>query len=65
MPLAVEADAVLNLYSGRSNGFSEEDVSTAEAFAAQAAGSLGLVLRVNDRLRYQVHLRRAADRHLL
>jgi hypothetical protein len=50
---AVEADAVLNLYSGRSNGFSEEDVSTAEAFAAQSAGSLGLVLRVNDRLRYQ------------
>jgi GAF domain-containing protein len=46
LDLAGEAEAVLNLYSGRSNGFSEEDVSTAEAFAAQAASSLRLVLRV-------------------
>lgn len=44
--LAGEAEAVLNLYSGCSNGFSDEDISDAEAFASQAAGSLRLVLRI-------------------
>lgn len=46
LDLAGEAEAVLNLYSGRSHGFSAEDISTAEAFASQAAGSLRLVLRI-------------------
>ena len=44
--LAGEAEAVLNLYSGCSNGFTDEDISTAEAFANQAASSLRLVLRI-------------------
>jgi GAF domain-containing protein len=44
--LAGEAEAALNLYSGCSNGFLEEDISTAEAFASQAASSLRLVLRI-------------------
>jgi GAF domain-containing protein len=43
-----EAEAVLNLYSGRSHGFSADDVSIAEAFAAQAASSLRLVLRITQ-----------------
>jgi GAF domain-containing protein len=46
MDLAGEAEAVMNLYSGCSNGFTDEDISTAQAFAHQAAGSLRLVLRI-------------------
>ncbi|MGK3647968.1 GAF and ANTAR domain-containing protein [Pseudarthrobacter enclensis] len=41
-----EADAVLNLYSGRRHGFPPEDAGTVEAFTAQAAGSLRLVLKI-------------------
>lgn len=48
LDLAGEAEAVLNLYSGRSNGFSEDDVSTVEAFASQAASSVRLVLRITQ-----------------
>jgi GAF domain-containing protein len=48
LDLAGEADAVLNLYSGRSNGFSAGDISTAEAFARQAASSLRLILRITQ-----------------
>jgi GAF domain-containing protein len=48
LDLAGEADAVLNLYSGRSNGFSANDISTAEAFARQAASSLRLILRITQ-----------------
>ncbi|MEW1948676.1 ANTAR domain-containing protein [Pseudarthrobacter sp902506025] len=39
---------MLNLYSGRSNGFSGEDVATVESFAAQAASSLRLILRISQ-----------------
>jgi GAF domain-containing protein len=46
LELAGEAEAVLNLYSGHSNGFSADDISTVEAFAGQAASSLRLVLRI-------------------
>jgi GAF domain-containing protein len=46
LDLGDEAEAVLNLYSGRSNGFSPDDVSTVEAFADQAAGSLRLALHI-------------------
>ncbi|MDQ0921960.1 hypothetical protein QF038_000468 [Pseudarthrobacter sp. W1I19] len=46
LDLAGEAEAVMNLYSGCSNGFTDEDISTAEAFANQAATSLRLVLRI-------------------
>ena len=48
LDLAGEAEAVLNLYSGRSNGFSAEDIATVEAFAAQAASSLRLILRMSQ-----------------
>ena len=48
MDLAGEAEAVLNLYSGRVSGFSADDVATAEAFTGQAAGSLKLVLRITQ-----------------
>jgi GAF domain-containing protein len=48
LDLAGEADAVLNLYSGRSNGFSAKDISTAEAFARQAGSSLRLILRITQ-----------------
>lgn len=48
LDLAGEAEAVLNLYSGRSNGFSGEDVATVESFAAQAASSLRLILRISQ-----------------
>ncbi|VXC10329.1 GAF domain-containing protein [Arthrobacter sp. 9AX] len=48
LDLAGEAEAVLNLYSGRTNEFTADDVSTAEAFAEQAAGSLRLVLRITQ-----------------
>jgi GAF domain-containing protein len=48
LDLAGDAEAVMNLYSGRSNGFTDEDISTAEAFAEQAAGSLRLVLRITQ-----------------
>lgn len=48
LDLAGEADAVLNLYSGRSNGFSAGDASLAEAFAGQAASALRLVLRITQ-----------------
>lgn len=47
LDLGGEAEAVMNLYSGRSNGFSDDDVSTVETFADQAAGSLRLVLRIS------------------
>lgn len=46
LDLAGDAEAVLNLYSGCSHGFSWEDFTTAEAFAAQAASSLRLILRI-------------------
>lgn len=46
LDLAGEAEAVMNLYSGCSNGFTAEDISTAEAFVNQAASSLRLVLRI-------------------
>lgn len=48
LDLAGEAEAVLNLYSGSSNGFSVEDIAIAEAFAGQAASSLRLVLRITQ-----------------
>ncbi|UUL77167.1 GAF and ANTAR domain-containing protein [Pseudarthrobacter sp. Fe7] len=48
LDLSGDADAVLNLYSGCSNGFSNEDVATAEAFARQAASSLRLILRISQ-----------------
>jgi GAF domain-containing protein len=46
MDLSGEAEGVMNLYSGCSSGFTAEDISTAEAFASQAASSLRLVLRI-------------------
>lgn len=46
LDLAGEAQAVLNLYSGCSNGFSPDDITIVEAFADQAASSLRLVLRI-------------------
>lgn len=48
LDLSGDADAVLNLYSGCSNGFSNEDVAMAEAFARQAASSLRLILRISQ-----------------
>ena len=48
LDLAGDAEAVLNLYSGCSNGFSNEDVATAEMFAGQAASSLRLILRISQ-----------------
>lgn len=48
LDLAGDAEAVLNLYSGRSNGFSGEDIATVESFAAQAASSLRLILRISQ-----------------
>lgn len=48
LDLAGEAEAVLNLYSGRSYGFSRDDISTAEGFASHAASSLRLVLRITQ-----------------
>ncbi|MGN7150898.1 ANTAR domain-containing protein [Arthrobacter sp. SAFR-179] len=48
LDLAGDADAVLNLYSGCSNGFTAEDISTVEAFAHQAAGSIRLILRITQ-----------------
>lgn len=48
LDLAGDAQAVLNLYSSRSNGFSGEDVATAEAFAGQAASSVRLALRITQ-----------------
>lgn len=48
LDLAGDAEAVLNLYSGCSHGFSGEDITTAEAFAGQAASSLRLILRITQ-----------------
>ena len=48
LDLAGEAEAVLNLYSGRSHGFSPDDISAAEGFASHAASSLRLVLRITQ-----------------
>ncbi|KRE91564.1 response regulator receiver protein [Arthrobacter sp. Soil764] len=48
LDLAGDAEAVLNLYSSRSNGFTAEDISTVEAFAHQAAGSIRLILRITQ-----------------
>lgn len=48
LALAGNARAVLNLYSGRSNGFSSEDIVFAEAFGAQAASSVRLALRITE-----------------
>lgn len=48
LDLAGDGEAVLNLYSGRSNGFSGEDIATVESFAAQAASSLRLILRISQ-----------------
>ena len=48
LDLAGDAEAVLNLYSGCSNGFSSEDIAAAELFAGQAASSLRLILRISQ-----------------
>lgn len=48
LDLAGDAEAVLNLYSGRSNGFSGDDITTVETFAAQAASSLRLIIRISQ-----------------
>ena len=48
LDLAGEADAVLNLYSAHCDGFSGEDISEAETFAAQAASSLRLAVRITQ-----------------
>ena len=48
LDLAGDAEAVLNLYSGRSNGFSGEDIVAVETFAAQAASSLRLIIRISQ-----------------
>lgn len=48
LDLAGDAEAVLNVYSGRSNGFSADDISTVEAFAGQAASAVRLVLRITQ-----------------
>jgi len=48
LDLAGDAEAVLNLYSGCSNGFTSEDVAAAEMFAAQAASSLRMILRITQ-----------------
>ncbi|WP_411374397.1 GAF and ANTAR domain-containing protein [Arthrobacter sp. MPF02] len=48
LDLAGNAEAVLNAYSGRSNGFSGEDIATVEGFAAQAASSLRLAVRITQ-----------------
>ena len=48
LDLAGDAEAVLNLYSGRSNGFAGEDITTVETFAVQAASSLRLILRISQ-----------------
>ncbi|PNI09066.1 response regulator receiver protein [Arthrobacter sp. AFG7.2] len=48
LDLAGEAEAVLNLYSGRTHGFSADDISTVEGFASQASASLRLVLRITQ-----------------
>lgn len=48
LDLAGDAEAVLNLYSGRSNGFAGEDIATVETFAMQAASSLRLILRISQ-----------------
>lgn len=46
LDLAGDAEAVLNLYSGCSTGFSAEDIAAVETFAGHAASSLRLVLRI-------------------
>ncbi|MBT2549705.1 GAF and ANTAR domain-containing protein [Arthrobacter sp. ISL-65] len=48
VPLALEGEtrAALNLFSARSHGFTGEDISGAEEFAAQASKSLRLALRM-------------------
>lgn len=48
LDLAGDAEAVLNLYSGRSNGFSGNDIAMVETFAAQAASSLRLIIRISQ-----------------
>lgn len=48
LDLSGDAQAVLNLYSGCSNGFSSGDVAVAETFARQAASSLRLILRISQ-----------------
>ncbi|MET3902282.1 GAF and ANTAR domain-containing protein [Paenarthrobacter sp. 4246] len=48
VPLLVEGDtrAALNLYSERTNAFSESDIEHAEVFASHAAKSLRLALKI-------------------
>ena len=48
LDLAGGGEAVFNLYSGRSNGFSGEDIGVAEMLAGQAASSLRLILRITQ-----------------
>ncbi|SKC10102.1 GAF domain-containing protein [Arthrobacter sp. 49Tsu3.1M3] len=54
LDLAGEASAVLNLYSTRTDGFSDADIAKAESFASHATGSLRLALRI-------AHLREVHD----
>lgn len=54
LEMAGEAEAVMNLYSENTHGFSGPDISTAEALAGGAAKSLRLALRI-------AHLRDARD----
>jgi GAF domain-containing protein len=48
LDLAGEAEAVLNLYSGRSHAFSPDDIATVAGFTNQAASAIRLVLRITQ-----------------
>ena len=54
LELAGEAEAVMNLYSVNTHGFSGPDITAAESFAEHAATSLRLALRI-------AHLRHTRD----
>jgi GAF domain-containing protein len=63
VPLVLEgeAEAGLNLYSTRSQGFSAEDISTVEAYAYHASKALRLAVRISQLAEAKTHLSAALE----
>lgn len=56
-----EAEAGLNLYSTRSQGFSAEDIDTVEAYAYHASKALRLAVRISQLAEAKTHLTAALE----
>lgn len=61
LPLEGEANAALNIYSTQTNGFSSEDIRTAQTYAGKASKALGLAVRIAQLMDDKKHLSMAME----